>query len=259
MKLNRNTLTSFRIEELRQELVQKGDFSGFKKTYLGKFPEIKDLNKKQFWNTRMLTDRSLLKSNHIYQDKIRIVCRYLQTKKGKLLDIGFGWGILEKKIENYSNLDVSGIDISTEAVNYANKNLKGQFITASIFKIPFKNNEFDVIVALDIIEHIRPTMVFNAYKEILRVLKKDGIFIVTMPINEGLEEMVMKGSNPVSHLRAYTPDVIKTELDLSGFIVLKTEFRYAFKKFYKLKNLIMKFGFTNLRHPNLMIISSIKK
>ncbi|MFA5300779.1 MAG: class I SAM-dependent methyltransferase, partial [Lutibacter sp.] len=225
----------FRAEELRHRLAHNGDLSALKRTYTKNFAEIKDLNKKKFWNKRIVIDRPGLKHNPIYQDKMDIISRHLRTQKGKILDIGFGWGVLENKIADNKNIQVSGIDISTEAVRYAKANLKGKFKTSNIFDIPFEKNEFDIVVALDILEHIKPSKIFSAYKEIHRVLKKGGTFFVSIPINEGLEEMVKKGSNPVSHLRIYTPDIIQAELKLSGFEIVKTEFRFAFRKLYKLK------------------------
>lgn len=249
----------FRAEELRQNLAHKGSLSELRKTYTNGFAEIKDLNKNHFWNKRIVIDRPGLKHNPIYQDKVAIVSRYLRNQKGKLLDVGFGWGVLEKKVKNYSGLEVFGIDISTEAVRYAKVNLKGEFKTANIFTIPFGDKEFDIVVALDILEHIRPSKVFSAYSEIGRVIKKGGTFIITIPMNEGLENMVKRGSNPVSHLRVYTPDLIQAELKLAGYNVVKTEYRFAFRKHYKLKNFAMKFDFLNYWKPNMMVIVAKKK
>lgn len=248
----------FRIEELRHGLAQKGDLSALRKTYTKDFAEVEDQNKKHFWNKIIVIDRPGLKHNPIYQDKMDTIAGYLSNKKGNLLDVGFGWGVLEKKIANFVDINVSGIDISTEAVRYAKANLRGSFKTGNIFDVPFEKNEFDIVVALDVLEHIRPSKVFSAYKEIYRVLKQNGIFIVTIPINEGLEKMVKRGSNPVSHIRVYTSDVIKAELKLADFKVIKTEFRFAFRKLYKLKNFSMKFDFLHLKQPNLMIITARK-
>lgn len=258
MKLAKGTKNPFRIEDLRDRLAHSQKYSELGKTYSDELPEIKDLNSKPFWNERMYADWSTLESNSIYKDKINIISKFLSNKKGDLLDIGFMWGSVEKKIEKYPNLKISGIDISDEAVKFARSHLKGVYKVANIFDIPFKSNHFDFVLALDVLEHIRPSKVLNAYKEIKRVLKKKGTFIISIPINERLEVMLNKGINPVGHLRTYTPDLIKAELKLAGFKVLRTDKRYAFKKHYAIKSALIKTLPDNFRQPNLLIIFAKK-
>ena len=109
----------FRLEELRDHLARNNKYYELKETYSSKYPELKDLNKKSFWNRHMIADRKILEGNSVYKDKINNISNFLKTKKGKLLDIGFMWGNLEKKIDKISKLKITGIDISDEAVKYA--------------------------------------------------------------------------------------------------------------------------------------------
>lgn len=65
---------------------------------------------------------------------------------------GYGSYILSKKAKN-----VMGIDISSEAIEYAseeykNKNLK--YICASIEKLPLEDNSIDIIISFETIEHV---------------------------------------------------------------------------------------------------------
>lgn len=57
-------------------------------------------------------------------------------------------------------------------------------IKADICKLPFKNSEFDLIICNHVLEHIDND--FKAMKEIYRVLKKNGIGILQVPIDESL-------------------------------------------------------------------------
>lgn len=57
-------------------------------------------------------------------------------------------------------------------------------IKADICKLPFKNSEFDLIICNHVLEHIDND--FKAMEEIYRVLKKNGIGILQVPIDESL-------------------------------------------------------------------------
>ena len=57
-------------------------------------------------------------------------------------------------------------------------------IKADICKLPFKKFEFDLIICNHVLEHIDND--FKAMEEIYRVLKKNGIGILQVPIDESL-------------------------------------------------------------------------
>jgi len=54
-----------------------------------------------------------------------------------------------------------------------------QYITADGFALPFKNNAFDFIVCNQVLEHVDDKN--SLLKEIGRVLKSDGLFLVSFP------------------------------------------------------------------------------
>lgn len=258
MKLSELNKNPFRVEELRDQLAHEQKYAALRETYFSKFSELKDSNSKSFWNNKIISESTILETSGIYQDKLKIVSKYLSNKKGKLLDIGFGWGNLEKKIQNFPGLNIAGMDISEEAVKSAKASLNGEFKVGSILKIPFEGNEFDFVVILDVIEHIPPHKVFNAYKEASRVLKKGGFLVISVPVNESLEETVKNGQNPGGHLRVYTEELLKAELKIAGFKVSQIIYRTAFFKFYKLKTILMKFLPFGFRVPNQMIMFAKK-
>jgi SAM-dependent methyltransferase len=61
-------------------------------------------------------------------------------------------------------------------------------------KLPFKENFFDVVSMLAVFEHIDPKQLVRIHKEINRVLKPGGIYIMTTPAfwTEGLLKFLAK-------------------------------------------------------------------
>lgn len=244
--------TPFEVEKKRDKLAKLGLKKDFEKLYSSKNPQISNNNTVKMWD-RLNSEKNLLTSN-IYKDKISIILNYLSNKSGKLLDVGFGNGYLEKKLNNF---ELYGIDTSKKSVQSLNNNVRGTFKVGSILNIPSKEKLFDYILCLDVLEHISPDNLFSALAELNRVLKHGGVLIVSVPLNERLEDLIKKGSNPNAHVRVYTPSIIKMELELSGFKIENEFFLTAFKKFYKLKktvNLLLK-----IREYNLMIVIVTKK
>jgi ubiquinone/menaquinone biosynthesis C-methylase UbiE len=99
----------------------------------------------------------------------------LKELKGKTLDIGCGLGEFIKK-------NGSGIDMNPYCVNYC----KGKGLDVKkgkAEKIPFKNNTFDSVFCLCVLEHLKKPK--QAIKEMARVLKPKGKLILIVPTECG--------------------------------------------------------------------------
>jgi len=106
-------------------------------------------------------------------DKIKI-------GKLKILDVGCGSGTIMEMLKQFGEL--SGMDISIESVKYV-KSLGFKAVKADAQKkLPFKNSFFDVVLMLDILEHLKDDE--EAIREIYRILKPKGYFILTVPALE---------------------------------------------------------------------------
>jgi 2-polyprenyl-3-methyl-5-hydroxy-6-metoxy-1,4-benzoquinol methylase len=107
------------------------------------------------------------------------------VKGKKILDVACGVGYGSSLLIDKEAFSVTGIDISEKAINYARKNFKRKnvkFVTGNAEKLPFGNEVFDVVVSFETIEHLRQPNMF--LKEAKRVLKNDGLFIISTP-NKG--------------------------------------------------------------------------
>lgn len=251
----------FDVERRRTIFAKRGDFKSFRETYSKKnIPEIRNFNTVNFWNNLLFDSENNLEKSPIFIDKKRKIVSFLSNKKGKLLSIGFGTGSVEKEIaRSNKNIKLFGLDISNKAVESLSCKKIGRFIKGDISKIPFGSSNFDFILILDVLEHIPPTKTFVAYRELKRVLKKNGLLILSVPLNENLESLVSKGKNVNSHLREYTPEIIRAELQTFDFILIKKIYLFAFSRFYLLKTFLIKMlSIFKIRNPNLIIVVAKK-
>ena len=92
-------------------------------------------------------------------------------KAYKILDLGCGEGDL---VEKYCKLgyNIIGLDL-----NYSSDFVK----KGDIRHTPFENGEFDVVLCLDVLEHLNFLDQDLALKEIHRILKMDGNAILALP------------------------------------------------------------------------------
>lgn len=101
----------------------------------------------------------------------------LLTPATKVLDVGCGAGFLSNALA-LQNLKVTGVDLSEESLKVAAKYDSTKTVyyqTADAYALPFADATFDVLTAMDFLEHVeRPNEII---KEFSRVLKPNGLFI----------------------------------------------------------------------------------
>ena len=101
----------------------------------------------------------------------------LLNPETRVLDVGCGAGFLSNELA-LAQLQVTGVDLSEESLIVARKydsTKKVKYLSADAYQLPFENASFDVITAMDFLEHVeRP---HDVIKEFSRVLKPNGIFI----------------------------------------------------------------------------------
>ncbi len=110
----------------------------------------------------------------IYINKLEVIDELLSRfgcQRGKTLDAGCGEGVLVEKYAQ-QGWDIIGVD-----KNYASQYVK----EGSITQLPFENNTFDTVLALDVLEHLAYTEQGIALKEIRRVLKPGGTILFSCP------------------------------------------------------------------------------
>lgn len=102
-------------------------------------------------------------------------------KKGKVLDVGCGYGGLIKQLAFFrKNLAFVGIDISKSMLKLGREYLrkvKAKLLFMFAEKLSFKNEEFDLVLCKDTFHHFQNAV--KVLKEMYRVTKKGGHIYIT--------------------------------------------------------------------------------
>lgn len=105
-------------------------------------------------------------------------------KNEKILDVGCGRGEIIKECSKVGSYAV-GIDYSVEAVKISKENGNENIIRAGTTQLPFKNEIFDKIVFMEVLEHLSDTNLTKSLKELKRTLKNRGYLIGSTPNSWG--------------------------------------------------------------------------
>jgi len=124
----------------------------------------------------------------IFRNRMKCALRLADPSSKVVLDIGCGAGFLAYNLsKNGANTIACDLRTKLNKSNRVFNNLLASphidFNNADIFHLPFKSKSFDIIYALDILEHLENVEL--ALIEIKRVLKDDGFLIVSIP-NENI-------------------------------------------------------------------------
>lgn len=141
----------------------------------------------------------------------------------KVLDVGCCLGHISKMIADLGN-EVTGIDVTPELIEEARKvfpNVKFLCVDAMALSNFFSENEFDCVVACEVIEHVLNPNLF--LKETFKVLKKGGKLILTTQnsnaIHFRIRMLLGRFRWDPTHFRLYSKSEIINEVRNAGFIV----------------------------------------
>lgn len=146
--------------------------------------------------------------------------KYNKSKYNKILDVGCGTGKNMEQLQKYGN--VWGLDNSKEAIKFCRKRGLKNLQLASAEKTKFKANSFDIITLLDVLEHTDDN---KTLKEMRRILKKNGILIITVPAFSWLWS---KWDKVLHHKRRYNKNDLLEILRDNSFKIIKATYLYSF-------------------------------
>jgi 2-polyprenyl-3-methyl-5-hydroxy-6-metoxy-1,4-benzoquinol methylase len=166
-----------------------------------------DVQKKHWW---FVTKKNIV---------LDMIAKF-QRKKGdvNILDVGCGSGLMLNALERIGQ--TYGMDISDEAISFSKEIFTGTVKKGMLpDEIPYEENFFDLIIALDVIEHVDRDI--DSLIALHSRLTADGKAIITVPAYMFLWSSF---DDINEHKRRYTASQLNAKLVLAGFTVEKISY-----------------------------------
>lgn len=166
--------------------------------------------------------------NNFYSSLISLI-KPLSPKT--VLDVGCGEGFtMDKLVKSEIGEKIEGVEYSKDALTLGKKLFPNlAFKEGSIYKLPYKDGSFDLVVCTEVLEHLEEPS--KALKEMLRVSKK--YLAISVP-NEPLFMLsnllrgknLSKFGNDEGHINHWSPLSLKKYLKKNGLKIEKIRFPF---------------------------------
>jgi 2-polyprenyl-3-methyl-5-hydroxy-6-metoxy-1,4-benzoquinol methylase len=120
----------------------------------------------------------------------KTIIKYAPKNPTRILEVGCGMGSISERMHVYwPNALITGIDISTQSIQLADKlfaddklNFKESILTPDTFY-----EEFDLIVFMDVYEHIAVEDRNDVHAALLKILRNKGRVVLSVPTPHNLK------------------------------------------------------------------------
>jgi SAM-dependent methyltransferase len=142
-------------------------------------------------------------------------------RRGALaLDLGCGAGLNLDHLSKYAQ--PVGTDFSEEALRFCQARGHRMLCKADATELPFPDRSFDIITALDVIEHVDSD--HDALMELRRVMRPGGLLIISVPAYPLLWSY---WDDILGHRRRYTVRTLRRAVGRADLRVLKLSYSNA--------------------------------
>lgn len=126
--------------------------------------------------------------NTIAEPELVMFSMLPEGENKKLLDVGCGIGTISLELQK-KGFHVTGVDFSKVGIEKClEKGLNATLSDIDKDGLDFPDKSFDVVWAGDVIEHVFDPLFL--FEEIARVLKDDGVVLLTVPNNFSLKSRI---------------------------------------------------------------------
>lgn len=130
----------------------------------------------------------------------------------QILDIGCGTGATMDHLKRFG--EVQGIDLSELPLRFTRRRGHQRVLCASATRLPFESESFDLVTALDVIEHLDDDV--QGLTEIRRILKPNAPAVIFVPAFEALWG---PNDDQSGHKRRYRIKQLRTAIEAAGLDV----------------------------------------
>jgi len=147
---------------------------------------------------------------------LSLLDRYQPCEHPRILDVGCGTGGMLGEFAGYG--DSVGLDAAPEAAHFCAQRGLGM-VMASGTELPFATCSFDVVSALDVIEHVDDDR--GMLREMWRACRPGGLLLITVP---AFQFLWSSHDDLNHHKRRYVLRDLASKLGDSGFRPLKLSY-----------------------------------
>lgn len=124
----------------------------------------------------------------LYRRRVEL-CLAELSRGERVLEIGFGSGVTFLNLHEQYN-EIHGLDLTANVTEiyafFEKKGISTELCNGSVLEMPYKNNYFNSVLLISILEHLKPTYQVRAFEEIRRVLKPGGQVVYGVPVERPL-------------------------------------------------------------------------
>ncbi len=161
-------------------------------------------------------------SDSFTQQRYIQMMRVTPNNPEAVLDIGVGSGTGGSVVKEYfPETQLFGIDV-VGSRTIVKSGVYKEISYGSIMESQYSDESFDLILAAELIEHISVSEIESFLHEVFRLLKHDGVFILTTP-NPNSIKLKLRGGSVLggSHLSQHFIRETKQRLKLNSFRIKK--------------------------------------
>ncbi len=173
-----------------------------------------------------------LREWHVKRELRRLLAQ--NSRQKKIFDAGCGFGQYSFYCaKKFHNLSIHAIDLKREQIEDCRRffkqiGIENVSVTVEDLTQPLHENEFDVVLSVDVMEHIPDDVV--VFRNLDRALKSGGRLLLHTPSNLGGSDVDSEtGTSFIEeHARTgYGVDEIRTKLQAAGFEIEQIKFTYG--------------------------------
>jgi ubiquinone/menaquinone biosynthesis C-methylase UbiE len=142
-------------------------------------------------------------------------------KRRSVIDLGCGTGLILAELNEHAT--TLGVDFSTLALQFCRQRGIDNMVCADVTRLPFDDASFDLLFALDLIEHISDDTALM--KEMHRICRPRGMVMLTVPAYKFLWS---EHDEALHHHRRYSADEFRKLIAEAGFEPLKFSYCISF-------------------------------
>ena len=175
-----------------------------------------------------------------FEKRVKKAIGVLGGFKGTLIDVGCGGAEITLQLKNALGCEVKAVELIAQNVAIAkSKGIDARQVDLNKGKLPFGENSFEAVFAGEVLEHVIDSD--GLLLEMKRVLKKNGVLILTVPniaswynrvlmLFGFLPHYVESGSKKSygtpfglinGHVKAFTKKSVVEMLEANGFAIEK--------------------------------------